>query len=130
VKVAGLTILEAEEAVKKHLAEIIENPELQLSEPPGPNAKLVRPENPLQVTGPYLPPTPYVPTTPAAVNTTQTPHEIRYVPTNAENQQVRIIQQLQQEQEALRKENTELKKTNGAAQTSRASQTRRCICTA
>ncbi len=35
VKVAGLSIFQAEEAVKKHLAEIFENPEVQVSEAPG-----------------------------------------------------------------------------------------------
>jgi hypothetical protein len=108
VKIAGLTIVEAEAAVKKHLAEYIDSPELQVSEPPGPNANLVRPENPAKVLSPYVPPTPHVPPTPA--NATQVPQDVVYVPSVVENQQVQIIRQLQQEQETLRKENAELKK--------------------
>jgi RNA polymerase sigma factor (sigma-70 family) len=46
----------------------------------------------------------------ADVNAKQVPYDVIRVPTDVENQQVRIIEQVQREQEALKKENADLKK--------------------
>ena len=99
VKVAGLSILEAEEAVKKHLAQIIENPEVQVSEVPMSLLDESQSEYPTIKRAP-----------PTARASNYRPRDVTYAPTPVEEKQVQIIQQLQQERTALEKENAELKK--------------------